>query len=192
MSAPARALDEVLFECTCGKMFTRRQNLWRHKKKCTLACPQPEPAITASMFMKVLDDNKELREMICSQQEQMKDQQEQMKNQQEQIKEQQKQMAELIPKVGNNNTTHNNNQRFNLQFFLNETCKDAINWDEFVKSIEVGNQGVRCHDIQQHDGRRGKGDLPRHPGSGGVQATYPLRGYEEAKDVYQRRGRLEA
>jgi len=131
-------VDEALFDCICGKMFTRRQNLWRHKKKCILACPRPEPAITASMFMKVLDDNKELRDLLCSQQEQMKDQQEQMKNQQEQIKEQQKQMAELIPKVGNNNTTHNNNQRFNLQFFLTETCKDAINWDEFVKSIEVG------------------------------------------------------
>jgi len=107
------------------------------------------------MFLKVLEDNKELRTMLCTQQEQMK---EHMKDQQEhhnrkqsellehhdkkqtellgQIKEQQKQMAELIPKVGNNNTT--NNQRFNLQVFLNEDCKDAINWDDFVKSIEVG------------------------------------------------------
>jgi len=134
------------YGCICGKMFTRRQNLWRHKKKCTHA-PQ-EPAITADMFLKVLEDNKELRNMLCIQQEQMKDQQEhhdkkqnellgQMKDQQEQMKEQQKQMTELIPKVGNNNTT-NNNQRFNLQVFLNETCKDAINWDEFVRSIEVG------------------------------------------------------
>ena len=83
-----------------------------------------ELPITASMFMKVLDDNKELRNLLLLQQ--------------QQIKEQQKQMAELIPKVGSGNTTNNNNQRFNLNVFLNETCKDAINWEDFMKSIEVG------------------------------------------------------
>jgi hypothetical protein len=144
------------YDCICGKIFTCRQNLRRHKKTCTHA--PPGPVVTAEMFLKVLEDNKELRDMLCTQQtqsdrkqmemmEQMKDQQTQsdkkqnellgqMKDQQEQMKEQQKQMSELIPKVGNNNTT--NNQRFNLQVFLNEDCKDAINWDDFVKSIEVG------------------------------------------------------
>ena len=39
----------------------------------------------------------------------------------------------LIPQVGNNN-----NNQFNLNIFLNEQCKDAINWNEFIKSIEVG------------------------------------------------------
>ena len=40
----------------------------------------------------------------------------------------------------NNNITtsnSNNNQQFNLQFFLNETCKDAMNIDEFIKSLQV-------------------------------------------------------
>ena len=47
-----------------------------------------------------------------------------------------KQIMELLPKVGNttNNTTTNN---FNLQVFLNEDCKDAINWKEFINSIEL-------------------------------------------------------
>jgi len=51
----------------------------------------------------------------------------------EENKELRKMMSELIPKVGNNN-----NNNFNLNIFLNEQCKDAINWDEFIKSIEVG------------------------------------------------------
>jgi hypothetical protein len=40
----------------------------------------------------------------------------------------------------NTNTTNNTNSHntFNLQFFLNETCKDAMNITEFVESIEVG------------------------------------------------------
>ena len=36
-----------------------------------------------------------------------------------------------------NNSNNNNNQQFNLQFFLNETCKDAMNIDEFIKSLQV-------------------------------------------------------
>jgi hypothetical protein len=47
-------------------------------------------------------------------------------------------IRELIPKMGNNNNniTTNNNQ-FNIQVFLNEDCKDAINFSEFVKQIQV-------------------------------------------------------
>ena len=104
------------------------------------ALPESEPPITASMFMKVLEDNKELRDLLFLQQQQMSEQQQQSDRKQEelmkQMKKQQQQMAELIPKVGN--TTNNNNQRFNLQFFLNEQCKDAINWEDFMKTLQVG------------------------------------------------------
>ena len=49
-----------------------------------------------------------------------------------------KQIMELIPKVGNNNNnTTNNTNQFNLQVFLNEDCKDAVNWSEFINSIEL-------------------------------------------------------
>ena len=47
-------------------------------------------------------------------------------------------LNETIPKIGNttNNTTNNNNQ-FNLQVFLNEDCKDAINFSEFIENIKI-------------------------------------------------------
>jgi hypothetical protein len=59
-----------------------------------------------------------------------------------------KQNAELLQKIGNNNTTssnsnsnntnsNNNNKTFNLQIFLNEDCKDALNISEFVSSIKM-------------------------------------------------------
>ena len=54
--------------------------------------------------------------------------------------EQQKQISELIPKVGNNNTTNNtthNTNNFNLSFFLNEQCKDAVNLIDFINSLQV-------------------------------------------------------
>jgi hypothetical protein len=52
--------------------------------------------------------------------------------------EQNKQMMELANKAGNNTNCHNNNNnKFNLNVFLNETCKDAISMDDFINSIEV-------------------------------------------------------
>ena len=68
------------------------------------------------MFMELINDNKEMIKII-------KDQQEQIKS--------------MIPKMGNtiNNTTNNNN--FNLNVFLNEQCKDAININEFIKSLKI-------------------------------------------------------
>jgi len=44
-------------------------------------------------------------------------------------------VKEMIPKIGNNNTTINN--KFNLQIFLNERCKDAINMTEFVETLHL-------------------------------------------------------
>ena len=35
------------------------------------------------------------------------------------------------------NNRHNNNKTFNLNFFLNETCKDAMNMKDFIKSLEL-------------------------------------------------------
>ena len=56
---------------------------------------------------------------------------------------QNKHMMELAKHSGNNNSnvninnTNNNNKTFNLNFFLNETCKNAMNIEEFVSSIKV-------------------------------------------------------
>jgi hypothetical protein len=53
------------------------------------------------------------------------------------IREQHELLKELIPKVGNNITNNTNNTQFNLNFFLNEECKDAINLSDFVNSLEI-------------------------------------------------------
>ena len=55
-------------------------------------------------------------------------------------KEIRKQMGELIPKVGNNNSMNSNNsvkQKFNINVFLNEDCKDALTMNEFIDKIKV-------------------------------------------------------
>ncbi len=52
--------------------------------------------------------------------------------------EQQKQIGNLIPKVGDTiNNTHNIKQKFNINIFLNEQCKDAINMNDFIQQLQL-------------------------------------------------------
>ena len=127
--------------CECGKEYKYRQGLFQHKKKCNyeekceeIVEKKPDKELELKdMFLTVVNENKELRSMMVEQQKSMVEQQ-------KTIMEQSKQMTEIIPKLGNsttNNNTINNNQRFSINVFLNEKCKDAINMSDFIKSIEV-------------------------------------------------------
>jgi hypothetical protein len=131
----------IQFKCECGKTYPYRGSLYNHKKKCVflneknakthtdeITCQSysNEVTLTNELIIKLLNDNKEMREIIVKQQDHM------MK--------QQNQISELIPKVGNNNNNNIQNNKFNIQVFLNERCKDAINMSDFIKSIQVSLQ----------------------------------------------------
>ena len=139
--------------CSCGKEFKYRQGLSRHKKSCNgVAVTTPAPVANTNndlinVIVKQQEETTELKKLLIEQQEthfkQMKEQQEQMKEQQEQMKEQQsqhsKEMKDLIPQlqqVTNINTNCNN--KFNLNFFLNEQCKDAISIQNFIENLNIG------------------------------------------------------
>ena len=128
--------EQKHFSCeNCKKTFKSLSGIWRHKKKCITNKNNKETNKENKNFsdsldckIDVLNDSiteniiiKELKDIIIQQQ--------------SQINKQQEQISDLIPRVGNNNTTQNN--KFNIQVFLNEKCKDAINMTDFVKSIEV-------------------------------------------------------
>ena len=107
--------------CECGKIFKFRQSLHVHKKKCnndvsymTEECDTKkvdEPSDKELMMM-ILKDNSELKKM----------------------------MMEVVKngtiQNSNNNNINSHNKTFNLNFFLNETCKDAMNITDFVESIK--------------------------------------------------------
>ena len=119
----------LLFTCECGKKYKYKQGLSVHKKKCNFISEKPSDnsnnqlPISNDVIMKLLNDNQELKNIIVQQQNQLFKQQEQF--------------SELIPKIGNTNNTINNNQKFNINVFLNEQCKDAINLSDFIKSLHV-------------------------------------------------------
>jgi hypothetical protein len=119
-----------LFTCECGKKYKYKQGLSVHKKKCNFILGKTSDssnnplALSDDVVLKLLNDNQELRNIIV--------------HQQEQIFKQQEQFSELIPKASTTiNNTINNNQKFNINVFLNEKCRDALNITDFIKSIKI-------------------------------------------------------
>jgi hypothetical protein len=111
------------FNCNiCTKKYHDRSGLWRHKKKCK---PKEEdqykiPIISQELVMEILKQNDDLKNLLVEQNKEFKG------------------MMMDICKNGINNTNCNNtNKTFNLQVFLNEQCKDAMNMADFVNSIKL-------------------------------------------------------
>jgi len=119
------------YKCNkCNKIYKDRAGLWRHKKKCIENIENNnsnnEFKILTNLVVEVIKQNQEL---ITQNNEVQKQNQELHKN-----------VIEVIKNGTNNNNTINNNSHnktFNLQVFLNETCKDAMNIMDFVNSIKI-------------------------------------------------------
>ena len=125
------------YRCECGKVYKHRQSLYSHKTKCNLNTINMDSYesyqrehITPNVVTQLLLQNQEFKDMII--------------NQQKENHKLQTQLIEAVKinsnTVNNNtihNTTNNNNQKFNLNFFLNTTCKDAMNMSEFIENMEV-------------------------------------------------------
>jgi hypothetical protein len=124
----------------CGKQYTFHSSLSRHKQKCNVQKieetneqnTETDNEIPNQELELIDDNNVDYKDMFIQL---MKQNQELQKTVVEQQKQYTETINEMIPKIGNNNTTNNN--QFNLQLFLNEQCKDALNITDFMKSIQV-------------------------------------------------------
>jgi hypothetical protein len=121
--------DPVIFSCQkCNKEFLNRSGLWKHTKKCVFnnSIKKLSEIDKDDLIITLLKQNAEL-----------------IKGQQDIIVHQQDMMIKLTENGVNNNShntiTHTNshNKAFNLNFFLNETCKNAMNITDFVDSIKL-------------------------------------------------------
>ena len=122
------------FECDdCGNTYKFRQGLYKHKKKCgivqdtqvtTVAKNEIIPDIDKDLLVKMLLKNSDMMEKMF------------LKNSDVMEK-----MLEVIPNIGNNNNNTNShntmNNQFNIQMFLNEHCKNAMNLTDFVQSLPI-------------------------------------------------------
>ena len=123
------------FKCICGIQYKYRQGLWKHKKICEII---KSPESLENTNANEEDDKKEKTELMVLTG-LVKDV---IKQNVEVIKQNQDLTNKIVDicKVGGNSISHSNihsnNKTFNLQFFLNETCKDAMNISDFVESIK--------------------------------------------------------
>ena len=99
------------FTChQCNKEYKDYSGLWRHKKKCNKE--NNEEKDVNKLVTYLMQENAEFKQLLIDQN---------------------KQIIELSKNAGSNN-----NNSFNLNFYLNETCKDALNIMDFVNQLQVG------------------------------------------------------
>jgi len=108
------------FQCLCGLNFNSRTSLWRHNKNCNRNNISSN-MVTTELVMELINDNKEMKKIIL---------------------EQNNTINNLVQNSAafinlNNVNSMNNNKTFNLQFFLTETCKNAMNISDFVSNIKM-------------------------------------------------------
>ena len=119
----AKTSNDKKYKCdNCKKSFNDRAGLWRHKKKCKIITNTSDSdtdeeehtnqnnIIDKDLIMMLIKDHSETKALMMK-----------------------------VVENGITNHSHNNtnshNKAFNLQFFLNETCKNAMNITDFVESI---------------------------------------------------------
>ena len=118
--------SKTIFICDCGKQYKERTGLWKHKTKSNCVKTtnnQCEFQNTPAEQIKLTNDN--LISILIHQCKELRDEN--------------KELLGII-KTGTHsviNNTNSHNKSFNLNFFLNETCKDAMNITEFVESIKL-------------------------------------------------------
>ena len=131
---------QTKYICVCGKSFSYRQSIHVHKKKCA-TYKKPEPEYHHDHVSKISESSQDIANLTQLVFEVVKN----SSDIQKQTTDIQKQMLEIVKNnhtsVTNNNiiNSHKNshNKTFNLQVFLNETCKDAMNINDFVNSLQI-------------------------------------------------------
>jgi len=132
----AKLTDQILkekqndFTCNCGKVYKHRQSLFNHSKKCQT---KDKTQILLDMIKK--DEN--VKDYLMEQNKQLISQ---LSEQNKTLMEQNTKLFEIAQtsnKVGTVNNTINSNNKFSINVFLNETCKDALNLTDFVNQINL-------------------------------------------------------
>jgi hypothetical protein len=110
----------------CNKSYSARNSAWYHEKKC-------------GMYREQLQQLKQQQQQQLQQQ-QVKD--EMIDNLLKDNAEMMKLIKEIVPRIGNTMIMQTNHNKFNINVFLNEQCKDAVNISDFVDSLKITMQDL--------------------------------------------------
>ena len=119
--SPLSPENPHLYNCKCGNVYKHMSSLCKHRKTCTIQLNIQESISHGEMT------DKELIIMLVKENSQLV-----------------KCNTELVDNLKNNNSIQhsninsmNNNKTFNIQLFLNNTCKDAMNMTDFVNNMKI-------------------------------------------------------
>ncbi len=115
----------------CGKGYKQRSGLWRHKKTCGVS-EDNYKNIDNTVIKNLENENEDLKGLMEKMMNGIYNDTKVKNEMMEQMKQQSKIIQDMIPRIGNNN-----NNRFNINVFLNEQCKNAINMSEFIESLQI-------------------------------------------------------
>ena len=120
---PKKSPEHKIFFCNCGKSYLHNSSLSAHKKKCIItetSCITIQNTLNKDDLLEYLmKENTEFKEMLI---------------------EQNKMIMKVCEKDNSgiyNSNINSNNKTFNLNVFLNEQCKDAMNITDFVESLQL-------------------------------------------------------
>jgi len=114
--------------CLCGNVYNHRASLYNHKKKCDYdenkiidskqtnnnVIPIDHASLTEKMIELVMSKNQEFMTVFMEK------------------------IVHMLPSITNTHTnSHNTNNQFNIQMFLNDHCKNAMNISDFIKSLPI-------------------------------------------------------
>ena len=108
------------FSCKCGNVYNHRQGLSRHQKTCSNVQVNNHNSIDSNNNVEI--DKELLIKMLLKNQEVME------------------KIIEIMPKMSSHTNYSNNvnsNNQFNIQLFLNEHCKNAMNLTDFIDSLPI-------------------------------------------------------
>jgi hypothetical protein len=122
--------ESCKLSCCCGKSYATSSGIWKHQKKCNVfillkkdgnnignnnsIIQPPELASLSNLICELVKTNTDIQKSVI----------ELCKN-------------GTCNNIVNSNNVNSHNKTFNLQVFLNETCKDAMNISDFVESVKL-------------------------------------------------------
>ena len=126
------------YTCGCGKIYKHDTSYYRHKKICNVIIHNDTISkedidnIDTNLVLQLIKQNSEFAELLKEQNQVLLDQNSQLIS----ICKDKNESTINNTNISNNNI-NSHNKTFNLNVFLNETCKDAMNIMDFIDSIKV-------------------------------------------------------
>lgn len=132
--------------CQCGKKYKHRSSLSKHKKNCSSQGNNLD--YVKKLFMqavtKISDAMKNHADTSCNDTDLMQQIMKQMQEQQDDLRKRDELLEQMLQKLGSTTINANNsNNNFNINMFLNNECKDALNFSDFINNIQVSREDLQ-------------------------------------------------